>query len=213
MNNRNVYTVTATTERLLKLEDAKAYIVDVPEEDDAMILGFIDTSTEWVKTYLRVGLLTETLELRMDRFGDTDGDDRLVAMGPGVHTGHRSTILGQFDAFYLPYAPVQSITSIITYDRDNSASTLAAATYSLSTVDGKVYLNEGYSWPTSLRAHDAVHVQYVTGYGVANVPGPIKQFVRQHVAEMYDCRAACEPSKGLTLLSPYRRVDALGFEL
>jgi len=98
----------------------------------------------------------------------------------------------------------------VTYDRGNNASTYDASQYQVDLQSGRVYLNEGSTWPSDLRAQDAVEVTYVAGYGVGNIPAPILQAIRAYVTQMYD---GCD---GMTaevqrLLAPYRRGDELAW--
>lgn len=70
----------------------------------------------------------------------------------------------------LPRPPVQSVTSVVYYDTDDTEATFAASNYLVDTAafPGRLILNSGASWPTtSLRPLKSVRVRYVTGYGDA----------------------------------------------
>jgi len=90
----------------------------------------------------------------------------------------------------LPYGVVQSIDSIKSYDEDNTLNTFASASYSMSSERSIVFLNEGYTWPTALRLHDAVEIIYTTGYGDAatDVPEVLKTAIMQLAAHWYENR-------------------------
>lgn len=191
--------------------DMKAYLRQDDTEDDAMITAFIATATESVKQFTRRALLTEVLELRMDGFS-ADGDEALLALGPGMHQGHYGSILGNPGTVDLPFGPVQSVDSITTYDRANASAVFSSAAYSVDTEGARVYLNDGYTWPTPLRDRDAVYIRYTAGYGAGSIPSPIVQAIRQYVEAMYECRGACampDPCKGI--LGTYKRFDQLGW--
>jgi hypothetical protein len=208
-NRRSLKTVTPQTGVAVSLDDVKAWIVDPPSADDALIQGLIDTSVEMVKQYLGVSLLTEGLELRLDGFPGCD-DEALLALGPGVHTGSLSYLLNGTGEIELPFGPVQSVTSIKAYLRDNSEVTVDPAIYSLDGQGCRIWLNENQIWPVELRDRDAVRVEYVAGYGAGNIPKPILQAIKQHVLVMYEARSGCElPGGSVALLAPYKRLDLL----
>jgi uncharacterized phiE125 gp8 family phage protein len=134
----------------------------------------------------------------------------MLSLGPGVHTASVPYILGGGETLDVPFPPLQSVTSIVTYDRGNNANTFSNTKYQVDLQSGRIYLNEGEVWPSDLRAQDAVQVTYVAGYGSGNIPAPILQAIRSYVEQLYD---GCE---GMTaeikrLLAPYRRVDELAW--
>jgi hypothetical protein len=210
-NRRSLVTITAPTGRAVSVVDMKAYLRQDNTEDNAMIDAFIFAATEAVKQYTRTGLLTEVLELRIDGFS-ASGDDNLVGLGPGVHDGHYGSIVGNPGTVDLPFAPLQSVDSITTYDRANTSSVFSSSAYSVDTAGGRVYLNNGYTWPTELRDRDAIHIRYTAGYGEASIPEPIVQAIQQHVEAMYECRGGCSmPDECKGMLGPYKRYDQLGW--
>jgi hypothetical protein len=193
----------------VSLADVSAWIIDPPDDDLGLIQQLIDTSVEMVKQHLGVALLEETLELRLDGFPGHE-DEALLALGPGVHTGSLSYLLNGTGEIELPFGPIQSVTSIKVYLRDNSEVTVDPAIYSLDGQGWRVYLNDGQIWPVDLRDRDAVRVEYVAGYGAGSIPFPILQAIKQHVLVMYETRSGCElPGGSVALLSPYKRLDAL----
>lgn len=214
-NRKSLKVITPASdnsEKPVSLAEMKAYMrVDV-ETDDAIINDFIDIATEAAKQYLGRSVMTETLELTLDRFGA--GVDELDRLGSGVHNTTRQAVMSYGNEIDLPFPPVQSITSIKTFSTDNSESTFSSSYYQLDETGGRVYLNQGSTWPTSLRDREAVKVRYIAGYGSApqDVPLPIKQAIRQHVSYMYECRQSCElPPSCKALLEPYRLLDYMGF--
>jgi len=208
-NRRSVRSVVAPSGVAVSLADVKAWIIDPPAADDALIQSLINTSVEMVKQHLGVSLLTETLELRLDGFPGHE-DEALLALGPGVHTGSLSYLLNGTGEIELPFGPVQSVVSIKAYLRDNSEVTVDPAIYSLDGQGWRIYLNDSQIWPVELRDRDAVRVQYVAGYGAGNIPLPILQAIKQHVLVMYEARSGCElPGGSVALLSPYKRLDML----
>jgi hypothetical protein len=209
--NRKSIEVTASNDSpAISTADMKAFLRVNDSADDALIASYVTTATEAVKQYTGRAILTETFVFRCDGFTDPDGDDRLMALGPGVHTVSVPYILGGGETLDLPFPPVASVTTLKTYDRANAASTYDAANYTLDAQSGRIFLDEGEVWPSNLRAQNAVEVTYEAGYGSGSIPAPILQAIRLYVSQMYD---GCE---GMTdevarLLAPYRLMDSLAW--
>jgi hypothetical protein len=72
-------------------------------------------------------------------------------------------------------------------------------------------LNEGETWPSNLRAQDAVEVTYVAGYGSGNIPAPILEAIRLYVSSLYDGTCSGIDMQMKALLAPYRRADELAW--
>ena len=207
-NRKSVYVTASDDTPAISLADMKAFLRVTDTADDDLITAYITTATEMVKQYLRVGLLTETFVFKADGFAYANSDERVLALGPGTHTVSRPYVLGGGETLDLPFAPVQSVTSVVTYDRGNNASTFSASLYQLDEQSGRIYLNEGETWPSDLRAQDAVEVTYVAGYGSGSIPSPILQAIRNYVTQLYDgCEGMNDETK--RLLGTYRRLDEL----
>lgn len=209
--NRKSVTVTVSDDDpAISLTNMKPFLRVDGTADDDIITAYIATATEAVKQYLRRALLTETFVFKADGFTDAYGDDRLLSLGPGVHTASRPYVLGGGDTLDLPFPPLQSVTSIVTYDRGNIGTTFNASRYQVDLTSGRIYLNEGETWPSDLRAQDAVQVTYVAGYGSGNIPTPILEAIRMYVQSMYEgCAGMSDQAKAL--LAPYRRADELAW--
>lgn len=210
--NRKSVTVTVSTDDpAITLADMKSFLRVDGTADDSLITSFISTGTESVKQYTRRAILTETFVYRADGFTEPGGDDRLMSLGPGVHTASVPYVLGGGDTLDLPFVPLQSVTGVVTYDRGNNASTYDSAKYILDLPSGRIALNEGEVWPSNLRAQNAVEVTYVAGYGSASIPEPILQAIRLYVQGMYDgsCMGLSDEAKAF--LAPYRLMDGLAW--
>jgi len=209
-NRKSAYVTASTDSPAISTADMKNFLRVDNSDDDAVIAAYVSTATEAIKQHLRLALLTETFVLKSDGFTEPDGDDRLIALGPGVHTASRPYILGGGDTFDVPFPPLQSVTTVQTFDRSNDVSTYSNTKYEVDLQSGRIYLNEGETWPSDLRAQDAVKITYVAGYGSGSIPDPMLQAIRSYVEQMYD---GCE---GMTaevkrLLAPYRRMDELAW--
>jgi len=179
-NRKSLAVTTDADDLVVPLGEAKRHIRGVPgQDDDEIILDFINSATEFVKEYLQVGLRQQTLTLTLDGFYEGEDFHRWKSLGGGTHTGSIVDLLGGYGSVDLPYPPLQSVTSVTTYDRDNASSVFSSSLYSVDLQSGRLYLNEGEVWPTNLRDHAAVEIVYVAGYGAASVPAPIKGAIRE----------------------------------
>lgn len=210
-NRKSAYVTASTDAPVISIVDMKKFLRVDTSDGDVVIYSYMATATEAIKQYLRVALLTETFVFKADGFAYADSDDRLLALGPGVHTASRPYMLGGGDTLDIPFPPLQSVTSVVTYDRGNNASTYDASNYEVDLQSGRIYLNEGSTWPSDLRAQDAVQVTYVAGYGSGSIPDPILQAVRSYVEQMYDGSCEGVDDQMRRLLAPYRRGDELAW--
>lgn len=137
--------ISATTAKLHCKIDTTA--------DDALVTTWIADARRMVELLTGRALITQTHVARYDSV-PSDGAPLLV-----------------------PRAPVQSVTSVVTYNVSNVAATFAAASYlaDLYSDPVRLALNDGYDWPSDLRAINALEVTYVAGYGLAGtaVPEPL----------------------------------------
>lgn len=148
------------------LGDAKEHLRYDQSDQDALIERLIATATDDVERLTGLRLCTQTWDLVLD----------------AVPCG---------DVIVLPYGPLQSVTSITSYSTTSVASVMDSASYYLDTWSrpGRIVLNEGYAWPSSLRAASALVVRFVVGFGDANdVPTPAKDAVLHRVAHYFRWR-------------------------
>lgn len=209
-NRKSVYATVSDDNAVISLSDMKACLRVDNTADDALITSYTASATEAVKQYTKRAIQTETFVFKADGF-TTASDDRLLQLGPGVHTGSRPYLLGGGETLDLPFPPLQSVTTVITYDRGNNAATFSASKYQVDLQSGRIYLNEGETWPSDLRAQDAVQVTYVAGYGSGSVPDPILQAIRLQVQSMYDGTCEGLSAEAMRLLAPYRLMDQMAF--
>lgn len=209
-NRKSVYVTASDDTPAISLADMKAFLRVTDTADDTQITAYIATATEAVKQYLRRAVLTETFVFKADGFTEPGGDDRLMSLGPGVHTASVPYVLGGGETLDLPFPPLQSVTSIVTYDRGNNAATFVDTKYQVDLQSGRIYLNEGEVWPSDLRAQDAVQITYVAGYGSGSIPAPILEAIRMYVEAIYDgCGELSD--KARAMLAPYRLMDNLAW--
>jgi len=160
-------------------------------EDDTLIGVLVTAARQLVELYTGRSLVTQTWELALDNF----------PAGSSVE---------------LPRGPVQSVTSIKTYDDEDNESTFASGNYLVDTSLGRVSLNHDAVWPTDLRSTASVLITYVAGYGDAasDVPAALRQAILMLVGHWYENReavvtgtiAAEVPFTVAALLGHYKRV-------
>lgn len=207
-NRKTVSIITAPANFGVTIGDMEAFLNLGAGTDTALLTAFISASYDAIRQYMRRSIITETLVLRMDGFPGYDEAGE-IALGAGVHTVSFPWVTNRGGSVVdLPFGPVASITSVKTFGKDNAESTFSDTLYEFDA--SRVYLNESATWPTDLRRRDAVAIRYVSGE--ATPPAAIIQAIKQHVAVMYECREGCEiPAACKAALSPYRRLDPMGF--
>lgn len=194
------------------LAEAKAWARLDADDDDATITALITAARQAAEQHLRRSLITQTWKLTLDLCTDRQ------QWWDGVQDGAITSLYGGLpQSIPLPKGPVSSITSVVTYDLNNTAATFDAANYRLDSSGERLLLNYGASWPSSIRPQAGCEISYVAGYGAAGaVPQPIKSGMLIHIASMYEQRGNCEDAMDLPpgtkmLYQPYRIMgDRLG---
>ena len=192
--------------KVVSVTELKTFARISGTSEDTLISEFIDIATEALAQWTRRSILKQTLELSLDSFGGQT-DDNLTGKIEGI----KGFSVNEID---LPLPPALSITSIKTYDETNTEATMDSTTYELDEIGGRIYLDSGVSWPSALRAREAVKIRYIAGYGASatGVPVALKQAIRQYAAKLYECRTVCDiPPECKALAQPYRLLDVVGF--
>jgi len=162
---------TAPAAEPVTLEQAKKQ-VELPQSvavHDEHLRAIITAAREFVERYTNRQLVTATWNLHLDRF-PCGGDPILI-----------------------PYAPLQSVTSITYLDSTGAPQTWSSAEYRVSTSrePGIVVPASGHSYPTVRSELDAVTVRFVAGYGEpAEVPVAIKQAMLLLITHWFENRGA-----------------------
>lgn len=139
--------------------------------DDILIRGLGIAARITAEKIQRRALISQTIELTLDDWPATDW-------------------------IRIPRPPLQSVTSIKYYDTDDTEYTLSSSSYLVDTASepGRVILNSGESWPSSvtLRPANAVVIRFVAGYGddQEDVPETTQQAIRLLVGHWYENREA-----------------------
>lgn len=209
-NRASLTLLTAPVSEPVTLSDVKDYLRIDGTADDSLISDMIAGARDMVEKYLKRALITQTWKLTLDTFPASRG--RRYDSYNGVMDVPQMEYYDYGDSINLAKLPIQSISSIVTYDTANTSSTYAASNYTLDSASGRIFLNDGSVWPTDLRERAAIEITYVAGYGDAasDVPPTIRQGIKSLVGQMYETRGMCEMScECKSLLSPYKLFDSL----
>ncbi len=134
--------------------------------DDSLFTILIQAAREYVEKYTNTALISQTITEYFDTFPSGD-------------------------VLQLAVCPLVSVTSITYTDAAGAAQTLPAANYNVDTSHqpGRVYLDEGKTWPDTLGQRNAVTVVYTAGYANAGAcPALLKLALLMEVADRYNNR-------------------------
>lgn len=205
VNEKAYRLVTAPTAEPVSRDDVKTFLRLDGTADDTLIDVIISTARMMVEEHTKTALITQTWELTLDRFNNVD------EFKPGFYVAP-TNVNGTF--INLSRGPVQSVTSIKSYNPANTSADFSSAAYTLDIPNSKILLNSGYAWPTDLRDKGAVKIVYVAGYGnnATSVPAIFIQAIKMCAVAIYENKGCGEmPDGAKMLLEPYRKAEAYGF--
>ena len=164
---------TPPTVEPVNIEEARAQCELYHNESDPRLLRLIRTARRLCETYLDRQFCTATWRLKSDSFPwPTPTNPR--------------------GSFLLPKPPLLSVTSISYLDSTGSSTTLSASAYEVETPtrgQGKVHVDYGTLWPTTIDHPGSVTVLYQAGYGAASaVPETIRDAMLALVAHLNEHR-------------------------
>jgi len=174
----------------VSLAEAKLQIGLLDNYHDALLLSFIEATTQFVEHYIKGRLVTQEVRFVGESFGP------------------------------LPVAQVQSIDSMAYDDVDGVAQTLSASEYYVDLSGIQPVIEPVSDWPfLQAGKSGSVRIDATVGYGGVNdVPADIKAAILIRVKEMFANRgetvtgmggvAASSPITVKALLNPYRRLSA-----
>ncbi len=193
-----VYLYTAPASEPLTLAEVHKQLNLEHALDDVFLTGLISAARTHLEKECWRGFVTQTWEMVLSAF-PADGNLPIERQGIELKKGN-----------------LVSVTSVKYIDEAGVQQTLAVNTdYVVDTVNlpGRVRRAYGVSWPGHRLQWDAVRIQYVVGWSVANVPTPLKQAMLMLVSQMYEIRTP-EVEKALSVVGfavdalsrPYRMV-------
>jgi hypothetical protein len=211
---RSLTLVTGPAAEPVILDEAKAWLRIDGTDSDAQLAALITASYQLCEQWLRRSLISQTWKLTLDLAECPGGEP----WWDGAQDGAISSLYGGLpQTVELPKGPVQSITSVTTYDLDDTSSTFASTNYRVDSAGERLVLNYGALWPSNLRAKAAAEITYVTGYGATStsVPQPIKTGILIQTATLYEQRGMCGDPDGVApgarqLWNPYRVLGSRG---
>lgn len=176
-NHRTVEVTTAPAEDAVTLAEAKAFMRITVSTDDARITSLITACQLAVESLIKQKLITQTLTLQLDQFGD-------------VYTP-------------LDFGPVVSITSI-TVSGEAVASTRFRLINNAPGVPTARFVDDGAGLPPPVDDFGDIIIVYVSGYGGASaVPEDIKNAILWFVQVAFDDPNAKMPPISRSLLATH----------
>lgn len=154
---------------------------------DPEITALIKTARHAAEGYTRRALVTQTWDLKLDRF-------------PGW-------------TLHIPKPTLQSISSITYIDTDGVTQTLAADQYHVDTFSAPARITPAFGlvWPNTRYQNNAVTVRFVAGYGLAAaVPDGIKAWMILRIKHLFDNGAPVEIGTRIQMVEfPRALVDGI----
>lgn len=142
---------------------------------DSTITRRIIEARMWAENYMQRALITQTQEIRLDRF--------------------------PAGAIKMPYPNLLTVVSVKYVDGDGTLQTWSSANYVVDTYDhiGSVRPAYSLSWPSTRDEPNAVRVQYTCGYGPAktDVPDLIREGIMLLVGHWMNFQPGLE--SGITI--------------
>ena len=206
--------ITVSTEpsaEPLSLQEVKEYLRVEDSTDERVVQPLISTARQFAELHLNRSLMQQTITLTLDA---------LIEQDQPLYEGMRTAPDLNYYKNYivLPRSPVQSVTSVKTFDDEDTATTFASTKYYVDTTrePARIVLRTGETFPTALRVANAIEVVYVAGYTSAfTIPEPIRLGMLQHIAYLYEHRgdmyeASNPPTIMKSLYAPFVIHGGLG---
>ena len=203
--------VTPPSGQVVSTADMKNYLRVDSDAEDATIDAMILAATEKVEEYTNLKMLTQVWKVIYDEFGQTfDAFDR-----DGTFERRLADTRTDPEFLFLPLGPVQSVTSLTTFDDDDTGTVFASGNYFVDDSDGhgRLVLRNGSTWPTTvLRPANGIEIEFTAGYGLAaDVPNALVQAIKIITAHLYERRGDTEdnskqkmPATAFMLCERYR---------
>lgn len=202
--------ITPPSKDVISLAEMKAWAKIDHNEEDALLASIITAATESAEQFTNRSLLTQTWRLTLDLHATRTYDN----LPGGVYDLPVTALYGGLpDVISLPRLPLQSVTSVTTYNTANTGTVFASSNYYVDTANGRIVLNQSSLWPSNLRNRSACVIDYVAGYGdsSSSVPQAIRTAILMHAQKMYDGRIICEmPESCERLLRQYKVYGRIG---
>jgi uncharacterized phiE125 gp8 family phage protein len=184
--------VTPAATEPVSTSEAKAHLRVDTADEDTLIASYVSAAVKYIETQTGP-LITQTWDYKVNR---------------------EWPLVDNYYSIYLPFSPVQSVTSVTYVDINGATQTLSSGLYQTVLSAPNPYLTKAHNqdWPQIRDIPDAITVRFVAGYGnAAAVPAPIKSAILLMVGRLYEHReeviagvsAGIVPAGIEMLISPY----------
>jgi uncharacterized phiE125 gp8 family phage protein len=184
--------ITPPATEPVSTSEAKAHLRVDTADEDTLIASYVSAAVKYIETQTGP-LITQTWDYKVNR---------------------EWPLVDNYYSIYLPFSPVQSVTSVTYVDINGATQTLSSGLYQTVLSAPNPYLTKAYNqdWPQIRDIPDAITVRFVAGYGnAAAVPAPIKSAILLMVGRLYEHReeviagvsAGIVPAGIEMLISPY----------
>lgn len=182
--------ITPPSSEPVTVADVKAWARISSDDEDVLLGSLIIAARQEAEKYLKRALITQTWEYTLDNIPSYF--DSII--GDGVYELPVNVLYeGLPKSITLPYAPIQSITSVTTYNLENTGTVYSSDNYTLDVAGSRLVLDYSAIWPSDLRNKASLVIRYVAGYGSASaVPQAIKIAIMSYVQEVYESRGICD---------------------
>ena len=147
--------VTPAATEPVSTSEAKAHLRVDTTDEDTLIASYVSAAVKYIETQTGP-LITQTWDYKVNRIWP---------------------LVDNYYSIYLPFSPVQSVTSVSYVDIDGNTQTLSAGLYQTVLSAPNPYLTKAYNqdWPQIRDIPDAITVRFVAAYtSDAAVPAPKK---------------------------------------
>jgi uncharacterized phiE125 gp8 family phage protein len=191
----SVVKITGSTTYCVTVDEIKLFCrLSSSTDEDALLIAMIKAAELYAENYTKSAINRQQWQIKLNGFNGHEGEIKL------------------------PRAPLSTSTSDVTisYIEDTTAGNTTVLASTLYTVDyysrpGVVYPSYDNEWPEPRDQRNSVVVTYWSGYSTpANVPDPIKSWVKLRVAAMYENRESLMVGSGNFITElPHSYVDGL----
>lgn len=167
----------------VSLDEVKAAARIDHDDEDALLRSYLEAALETLETAARIGIRDATVTLELERF-------------PGAE-------------ILLPYSPARSVTSVRYWQDDVFQAALLEGTdyrVDLLSNPSRILRVAGVAWPRVDRRHDAVSIEYVSGYTAATLPPAVRAAALELATHYYETREPIEFGRGGRVV-PYALED------
>jgi len=186
--------VTAPSIEPISLADTKDFMGITDDSSNTIITNLIKCAREWAEDFTSLNFISQKWDQRWD---DIPRGIELELMK----------------------APLISVETISSFADDNNETTFTATSYVVDTFSyrrrGRIFLNEGTVWPTSLRDRSNLRAQYTVGFGTlaTDVPQAIREALKFAVQGAFNGKDECDDCSEFNIakkkLKMYRIMDMI----